>query len=282
MRFKIVGIGNIEIPYNASEVSFRDNTKFRDAEQVYFDRTPKEDRNNKDQVIDCLLPIFGDVIKQDKIPLHKDGDDLKLMVDNGYFLNIGDELSLSRLYAHYVTVINSYKPIDFIPEKGKKITEYSFKYKNRTFHIGADRLEQFLGFQNGESIEVHHLRASFAKMAKANKDNKGNQGSNIDFSLGVQQVAILARKKGEKLPFNSVERREFILKRAKFFEELPMDVVLNIRGFFLHIMKPYAKEAYTNYFLKVKSLLNLETRKSRNQDEKRKDVASKKVKGTGS
>jgi hypothetical protein len=59
-------------------------------------------------------------------------------------------------------------------------------------------------------------------------------------------IAILCKKKDEELPIKTAEREQWIAKRAKLFEQLPVNVALNA-AFFLLKRKRVSESALSKY-----------------------------------
>jgi hypothetical protein len=139
-------------------------------------------------------------------------------------VNPGDELTLIRLYAHVLNVINSFVP-DKIPET------FKFKHKGKSFEIEskpAARMLTGMAFTAGEAIEVLEYMKRAQEALKKNPSQEGN----IDFTLGLTEIAILVRQKGERLPAERPRLEKFIVLRRELFKSLSLDVVLSIRFFF--------------------------------------------------
>lgn len=182
----------------------------------------KEEIFGYDTLIDILDCYFPD---QDLINVEYD-DVTKL---GAKFLIPGDPFTTVTLYNHVVAVINHFKT---------NIKDWSIKHKGQTFYI-ASRKELYPSnkLTVGESLTMLELSRRIKKLI----DRKGDADGNYEFSLGLEEIAILARKQGEMLPINPSDRLEFIKNRAEFFKDCPLSEILKVRFFFIHTSRVYMK-----------------------------------------
>lgn len=190
------------------------------------------------------------------LPLSLPGDDMKAMVEERFMIGmkflqgkckikgrtLKPELSVMRMYVHVCNMIDYWQP------KTVAAT-YKIKWKGEWYHINPqEAINALTGrvYTAGEAITVLELQ----KKTQAMIDNHGDKQGNLAFSLGLQEFAILMRKKDEPLPVNRRERIRFIDKRVKLFNDLPYSVVLKARFFLLRILTAYVKTQLTNSFLK--------------------------------
>lgn len=59
------------------------------------------------------------------------------------------------------------------------------------------------------------------------------QDVDLDFNLTLQQLAVLLRPRGEKLPLEVQARERYISRRSRLYATLPAQVALEVRSFFL-------------------------------------------------
>jgi hypothetical protein len=224
----IVNLGNnkrFKVPQTASDITF----------QQFVDATAMEQALLKDEefgyhnLIDILSCYFPD-------------EDLSLVEYDDItpigskFLIPGDEFTTVTLYNHVVAVINSYS-ID-------AIKQFSITHKGELFFIAAqEEIFPTRKLTVGESLTMLELSRRVQKLV----DKKGDADGNYEFSLGLEEIAILARKKGEMLPIKSKDRTDFIRKRAEVFSDCPLSEILKIRFFFTHFYRKYVKILDTNH-----------------------------------
>ena len=75
--------------------------------------------------------VEGDVSDLDfMIP----GDNIEELLESGYLVKPGDEISTLRLYAHIVTLINAYRE-----DEDKELTkDFSLEWKGETYYLGTN------------------------------------------------------------------------------------------------------------------------------------------------
>ena len=196
--------------------------------------TPAAALQNISESVNHVVDLLDIVMDGDwgEIPFSQPGDNMAQLFKDGFTYNIENafdsDVTLMRLYVHIMNTIQYYKPV-------KPFLKYSLKWKGETYYI--DPTEAFnalsgIDYTVGETITV----LEFQKKAQEKIAEKGDGSGNIGFNLGIQEVAILLRKKNEKLPFKRRERIRFIDQRARLFTDLPLDEILNIRFFFLNIL----------------------------------------------
>lgn len=198
-----------------------------------LERALEDSEASANHIIDLLAIVLdGD---WDQIPFSVPGDNVQELMVAGFRYNLDtaltEELSLMRLYVHLVNIINGYEEKAVDPD-------FSLDWKGQTYYI--DPLEAYkalsgMDFTAGEAITVLEFQKKTLEKIAA----KGDRDCNLSFNLGAREIAVLLRKKGEKLPFKSRERISFINARVKIFQDLPLDIVLNIRFFFLNILEKY-------------------------------------------
>lgn len=224
--------GKIDVPYHVSELTFMQFIDFTTLEQRYF----AENEEGKDEAaaIQHLIEAVAAVVTGDihDIPFRTDESIEHLM--KGYSIGLGEDISILKIYAHVVNLIQSYTP------ESSQEAEFSISFNGEQFTVaGTDAARTLLNqpLTAGEAVTVLELQRNMLHLMEKNGDKEGN----LAFSLGVQELAVLLRKPGEQLPMNRVERIKFIDERVKLFEYLPLDVVLDIRFFFLHSIEEYMR-----------------------------------------
>jgi hypothetical protein len=235
----------VNIPFDLKELTFEQFCDFKSSEVAFWDaaqrgldpeqgESPIHPYTHLQKAIEAVMPGTIDT------PYNIDGDRLQELLDTGYQVNIGDSLSLIRLYAHFINLVGSYQP-DKIP------TTFILKHKGKDFVLQEGptaRLLSGISFTSGEALEVlEYMR----RKQEAIKENPAQEG-NIDFELGLTEFAILVRQKGEKLPHSRPKLEKFIRKRRELFKDLPLDKILAIRFFFLNTLLKLGTLPTTSHF----------------------------------
>jgi len=210
--------GTLDVPMMSSEIKFADYSDFRARD---IERLNKGAEIEMDEfyaaMIDCVQELVPGI--DSSLPF---GDTITI---NMGLLNIGEELTLCRLYGHLMAVVNQ----DEAPV-------LPFEWKGQIWTLSEEVKDYVLGggaFAVGEVITVMELSRNFRKAREeAQKENKDYLAlANIDFELDLRTFAVIVRQPGEKLPINKLERENLIHERMHVFEDLPMNIVNSVNFF---------------------------------------------------
>lgn len=232
----------LDIPFSAHEMKYADVIDFRAHEQASFKA------NGEGKELDALISLNSAVLSLvsgdlQYVPNYLDQEDAKTLIDNGYTIQPGEDVSMARLYAHLVSTVNNYEPeelksdfsLDWYDLENDPCVRGQEKKFSVTYYIDPERADRLLtekAYTNGETIEL----LEFRKDIKANIEEKGDPQGNLAFTLSLAQMSILLRKKGEELPAQAQERKAFIDHRSKVFADLPYNIVLDVRFFLIGIL----------------------------------------------
>lgn len=260
----------IEVPQALEEITFVKFCEFRQLESEFWkenEARASEDGTIPESEAEALVYLkLEDALKVfsgpgiECVPVSIEGDNYQQMIDQGYRLKIGDEVSLLRYYAHIVGLINGFKPAE-IPVNFEWKSE-----KGKIFKINKQEAARAIfgtAMTAGEAITVleYQRRAGLA-------EKKGlAEIGNIEFSLGLTEVAILLRRPGERLPADKRKRDFFIEQRREVFADITLDVVMSLRFFLLNSLLAYATTRNTNFSGKAR--LTLDAGRSPTTKEKR-------------
>jgi len=209
---------SLDIPLSAEEINFSDFCDFKTAEAKFF--LCLEEKKNEDAtwaLIEAVNAIVAGPVNC--LPLDVAGDDLQALIP-AYKIKLGDDISLNRTYIHIINVING-----FVPPALPGI----WKVKTLEFSRSAFRVLTKKNLTVGEAMEVLEFQRRAGKALEENPHEIGN----IDFTLGLTELALLCRKKGELLPASRPELERFLTSRRPIFAQCKMDEILTLR-FFLH------------------------------------------------
>lgn len=222
-------IQELAIPFHVNELSFAQFCDFRGSRAIFED--PDIEVDEYKAQLTASLENLVPRIRTAGLPFAL-RQDLELdLIDSGYRIRLGDDLSIMRVYAHIINLINSYTPEE-IPEV------FTFDRKKLKFEVRRTQVaEALIGLQTGEAIEVlEYQRRASLLMEKQPKDV-----GNIDFTLGATEMAILVRQKGELLPADKPTRDRFIAQRREIFKRMDLEIILQLRFFFLAALVFYVK-----------------------------------------
>ncbi len=239
--FETDGQYKIDVPFEVNAITFEGFCDFRSDEYLYLsahsESEPVENFLLLQQAVQHI--VKGDVLA---LPLIHDKTDAQL-IDTDYTLQLDEPISLLRLYAHLLTVIRNYQPVE-IP------TTFKFKWGKKDFviqQVPAARVLLGNPITLGEVLETLEYQRRAATYMEATPKEVGN----ISFNLGLTEFAILVKQAGELLPSNKAERRQFIESRKKLFATLPLNLVLDIRFFLTNSLLIHGQTLPTNSFGKV-------------------------------
>jgi len=210
-----------------------------------YELTPEQKEgisNAQHYLISAIASIVsGDV---DKLPFYSA---YKLEKGFWYDPESDDEMDLSiqGLYAHVVSLMEGYVP----PSSSGKWLEL-FNINGTGYYFGEQSITEIAntGFEVGEFVVAMELRND------ANDFSQKYDG-NMDFTLSLRELAVLARRKDEKLPLDDRQRTLWIDERVALFKEakLTFGEVLKVKFFFLHFGRESMIQELIGYSLNPRS-----------------------------
>ena len=266
MRANLEGGGFIDFPIDLDRLKFGQYTDFKACEAQFFESNsvlpegvdPDEfdedeleelkqliidDNTATEHLIEAVSYLVeGDV---DLLDFSLPGDKLDELIDGGYIIKPGDDISTLRVYAHIITLINAYHE-----DKDKAVDkDFSLEWKGETYYIQSEAISkqlQNVTMTNGEVLTILELN----RLADRKLQKYGDLDGNIEFNMGLEEVAILLRKKDERLPVNRRKRIRFIDERKKVFEDIPLTTALGISFFLARTLIKSVQTHVTNSFSK--------------------------------
>lgn len=227
----------INLPLTAHEIPWEAICDFKDQEQEYFTAQEAEDSQAAIIAITrALTYVYGDWIFDLPFSLDEPLEELFL---NSFAVTLGDDLSVMRLYAHLNTVINAFKP-ETLKDKVFKLHVGGEEYQ--LDQLKAAKFLTLEGVSTGEAIEV----LEFRRIAEKNLEEKKYSLGSMDFTLGLRELAILVRKKGEPLPWNRGELNQFLDTRMQVFRTVTSAEVLTLRFFLINSYLLWLQSQITN------------------------------------
>jgi len=265
--------GSIDIPLFVKDINYDQFEDFKAKERLYRDTLSKEETDeNMEQTQWHMREAIGQIIDGDLSPfphLLLEDDPKAMLHEYSYqFSPMHDELSVTRIYIHLANLMDSYRSA--INPYNYQIEWYDIDAEgNRypcTYYLNPDRGAQLLlgdtashsnaitgkKYTSGEVLEILEFQRTFSKKIEQTGDHNGN----TSFNLGLSEMAILLRKEDYKLPRTRAEFRAHVEHYKKIFAKLPLDIVFDVRFFFLAILKKYGAFLNTNYSLRAKNLLS--------------------------
>jgi len=213
-----------ELPTVASELRFRQFIDMKAVEQAYF-----ADQTFGYRALPMILePIIG-AEALNELEMYEPASGETPRPIQPEFLTIDMEFDTLSVYNHIYAVIESYRP-----ESADNVIEYAGE---RYLLDSTDILKGTGKVKVGAAIVAMELGKHFQKLI----DIKGDMEGNFAFSLGLLEIAVLARREGEVLPINVSERDKWLEERGRLFEDLPLSEVLKVRFFFRRTLRGYIK-----------------------------------------
>lgn len=136
--------------------------------------------------------------------------------------------SVGVLFVNLDKIIAGYKP------KFRTNQDFKFEWKGRTYHIPHLTFDAVTGQLQRTALSVYDYvetdvtRQRFKMLAEKDGDRSGDAW----FSEYTHLIALVARREGEKIPFNPSERETWLQNRATIFQDVPLDIAMDI-DFFL-------------------------------------------------
>ena len=225
------------LPLTPHEIKWESHCDFKNDEELYFKALEENDTQGAIGALSqALTHIYGAWILDLPFSLDEPTDELFL---NHYTVSLGDDLSLMRLYAHHNTIINTFKPDD-LAMKVLKIVAGGEEYQ--LDQLKAAKFLTLEGLSTGEAIEL----LEFRRIAEKNLEDKKFGIGNMDFTLGLRELSILMRKKGEALPWKRKDLDNFINSRVQIFRGVTAAEVLTLRFFLINSYLLWLQNQTTN------------------------------------
>lgn len=136
--------------------------------------------------------------------------------------------SVGGIFVKLDEVIARYKP------KMRTNNDFKFEWKGFEYHIPHLTFDavtnQFkrTALSVFDYVETDVTRQRFKMLAEKDGDREGS----FWFSEYTHLIALVARRENEKIPFNPGERETWLQNRATIFQDVPLDIAMDI-DFFL-------------------------------------------------
>lgn len=224
LKLKLDDGREFELPGHASDITFRQFIDMRSTEHAFY-----EDHTfGYGSIPTVLAAIYGDdFVNALDMYMPPNADNCKPIRPE--FLTLESEIDTLTIYNHTLAVIESYEP---------NSADNVIRYNGEEYVLlVTDILKGDGKVKVSSGVVALELAAHFQAMI----DVKGDLEGNYAFTLGLLEVATIARKRDELLPLNKNERERWLQERGKLFENLPLSEVLKVRFFFLRILRGSVK-----------------------------------------
>jgi len=243
-------IGTLDVPFHPAERTFEQFCDFRNDEGKYIQMTKKGEKFEISDVMNQVVKMLSNLVEGDlmQIPFRHGSESIAELFEKGYKLTPDTEnngLSVLRIYAHITTSFNTYAPASIPDHFEIKQGEVSFICEP----MEAAKKMVGMAYTTGQVIEVMEYQRRFVKTM----NEKGHElgVGNMDFSLGMTEIALLCPMKGEKLPSDRHELDIWLGERRKVLRAVPLNVIFDLRFFLLNGLLTLKQIRITNFSLKA-------------------------------
>ena len=235
----------LTIPFSTDDISFADFCDFKAKEAAFIDEIKEDFEYGLPEVIEQI--VKGDITN---IPYSIENESIITLIENDFFFEFDNEISIGRLYAHIITLLKRVD-IENLPKSKTQILIHGADEKYVIDSVRAVRLMTETNLTAGEMVETLEFQRRFLAV----RENANLQDvASIDFELGLTEVAILCRKEDEKLPHRKVEFDEWLKKRVTDIQKIPLTDVLRIRFFLLSCLIDFVQTESTVTSLKANQI----------------------------
>lgn len=164
--------------------------------------------------------------------------DEMLRANVGDLYGQNDELdgSLRTMFGWISKMCLDFKPALMTPDSA------SFKYGGQQFNIPVIVQGALAGMPILPNVSVVEAVEAFEtqRLSQMSIEETGDENGSFLFSYYLRMLAIIARKDGELLPADEMERERFLSERQSFFRDIDAATALNIDFFLFNTLGHYA------------------------------------------
>jgi len=226
--------GNINIPYSASEIAYKEYLPFSKGIEALIAKSEKKEDGFAYIALEDSIEYTVKAVKE----YYKNDPEALAVIDQLVFdsensgLGFGQDVTIMAIYNQIFSLIMGFEP--------KKTKRFSFKLGGSTYEVQNASVQNFsryefnkavglpFDFTGGEIGEVLSLRSVMQEQAT---QLQGQDLLNLIYTGDIKQLAIVCRKRGEQLPSDFAARQEFINKRIQLFKDLDMATILTANFF---------------------------------------------------
>lgn len=241
----------LAIPMSVLDITYEQWADFVAAEHHFLGMPQDTDAQliaKMDRLTDAMVCICGEAARS--IPTSLPGDDLLAMIDGGYLLDFGSDITIERLYAHLTTIARAEEILGDDLDGKELPTHITLDVNGETFTVHGGRAARVMmerPLNTGEAIEVMEYRRRAGEAMKRMKPHQHTERSMLDYTLGISEFAILVKKPGERLPTDEQEREDWITQRRQVLSQLSLRDVIRVRFFLTAVLKHSSKGSNTSF-----------------------------------
>lgn len=262
---------DIKLHSSIDEISLNDFCDFMNAESIWMNA----EIENKDELFVKMAMVF--VPNANLLPFDSGSEDVMESLSlinvyiyyidllNGYFMEVIDDC-LKELRLKDSEYLDEFES-DIVETDVSKlsivdksnlaisITEHyrsditvkdnnlSFEHNNETYLISGKLVNDYLQGNSFTAGEVATVKDFRRRLSEAESEKETPETGTLMFKLRLHDLAVLARKENEVLPFDISERTKLLNERMVLFQDLKMDLVFNISFFLTSLSKVIIQKA---------------------------------------
>ncbi len=243
----------LNLPEKVSEVKLRHFTEFERAherKEAIWGKYVKNEMPYQEwllqyvkAVLDCIRAL--NIGKVDDIAFGNLREHLKVVYQGSAEGMQKSEQTVLTLLAHFYKVIGQYNMKDRKLDWSK---DYEFSYRGEKYVINGGHTDALTKTQRFYPHSLAQLVESLEIHRHYEKHRNQDPHGNFLFTTILHMVSCYALKPDQQFPDNDVDIERFISDRVVYFQDLPVDVGLDIYNFFLLSLQHSKTTPDTNTF----------------------------------
>lgn len=138
--------------------------------------------------------------------------------------------SVLDLSAYLHSVVSTYQP---------KLRQY-FEFRGQTYYFPVKTAQRIASQGLGEELDFKRLTVQeYVDINNFNHYWGGQDTERGDFQKVLGMLSVLCRQEGELLPLPESEHDDFVSERLALFQDIPMDIGLDVWFFFVNTRSTY-------------------------------------------
>lgn len=227
------------LPEKVSEIKLRHFTEFETAherKEKLFEQLKAGDLTFTDfqfeyiqAILDCVQAM--DVGNTDEVAFGNLEKHMRKVYQDQNFDTDQSERTVLSIYSQIYKVIAQYHV------KSNWSQDYSFSYKGNRYTIRGGYLDALTGKQRFYQHATAQVVEALDIMRHYEKHRQQDPKGNYLFTSILYLIACFALKEGESFPAKELEINKFISDRVTYFQDVNMEIGLDVLNFFLRTRK---------------------------------------------
>jgi len=262
----------LDVPFSVGDMLFEGYCDFRTGEAKYIEAARSlrtEQTMDVEEAVQHLTAAVASLVKGnvEELQFAIPGDNMASLLDGGWRVTLGEDLSIMRLYSHLVATLRTFKPSEIVHPFSVVVQGKKYVLDSRR----ANTLLTGVALTTGEVLET----LEYQRRAERIVEGAPLEVGNVDFNLGLTELALLLRPEGERLPADRAAREAIIGQRKQVFRKIGMDTVLTLRFFLLNSLTIYAITPNTVSFGRAGRVVLTETGNNPNSGKRQRKVGKR-------